>query len=163
MTPVSARSASTGNGPVRRTIRVRLSLRCGGGGAGHGQSQGAQGRTRQAILDSALELSADSGLASISLRPVARQVGIVPTGFYRHFDSIEELGLAILSELIVGSMLRVAEQPLHTSPSDEDDVVHVARTQLRMLVVGALYWRSRPPAGDLATTQPTSKTTLPNS
>ena len=46
---------------------------------------------------------------------------------------------------------------------DSVDVVHVARTQLRMLEVGALNWRSRPPAGDLASAQPTSKTTLPNS
>ena len=55
-------------------------------------------RTRRAILDAALELSEESTLAAISLRQVARQVGIVPTAFYRHFDSIEALGLALVDE-----------------------------------------------------------------
>lgn len=55
-------------------------------------------RTRRSILDAALELSDESTLAAISLRQVARQVGIVPTAFYRHFDSIEALGLALVDE-----------------------------------------------------------------
>ena len=46
-------------------------------------------RTRRAILDAALELCEDSSLVALSLRQVAKEVGIVPTGFYRHFDSIE--------------------------------------------------------------------------
>ncbi len=54
--------------------------------------------TRQAILDAALVLSADSGLAGLSLRSVAKAVGIVPTAFYRHFASIEELGIALVDE-----------------------------------------------------------------
>src|SRR3954463_10424266 len=55
-------------------------------------------RTRRAILDAALELSDESTLAALSLRQVAKQVGIVPTAFYRHFDSIEALGLALVDE-----------------------------------------------------------------
>lgn len=55
-------------------------------------------RTRRAILDAALELSDDTTLAAISLRQVAKQVGIVPTAFYRHFDSIDALGLALVDE-----------------------------------------------------------------
>lgn len=55
-------------------------------------------RTRRAILDAALELSGESTLAALSLRQVAKQVGIVPTAFYRHFDSIEALGLALVDE-----------------------------------------------------------------
>jgi len=55
-------------------------------------------RTRRAILDAALELSDESTLAAVSLRQVAKQVGIVPTAFYRHFDSIEALGLALVGE-----------------------------------------------------------------
>ena len=49
-----------------------------------------QGEAR-AILDAALELCEDSSLVALSLRQVAKQVGIVPTGFYRHFESIEDL------------------------------------------------------------------------
>lgn len=55
-------------------------------------------RTRRAILDAALELTRDTSLATISLRQVAGQVGIVPTAFYRHFDSVESLGLALVDE-----------------------------------------------------------------
>src|SRR3954453_299699 len=55
-------------------------------------------RTRRAILDAALELSDESTLAAISLRQGAKQVGIVPTAFYRHFDSIDALGLALVDE-----------------------------------------------------------------
>ena len=53
-------------------------------------------RTRQAILDAALVMVADEGLAALSLRQLTRAVGIVPTAFYRHFTSVEELGLALV-------------------------------------------------------------------
>ena len=55
-------------------------------------------RTRRAILDAALVLCEDSSLVALSLRQVAKEVGIVPTAFYRHFDSIEDLGLALVEE-----------------------------------------------------------------
>jgi len=55
-------------------------------------------RTRRAILDAALELSEGSSLGALSLRQVAKEVGIVPTAFYRHFGSIEALGLALVDE-----------------------------------------------------------------
>jgi len=55
-------------------------------------------RTRRAILDAALELTEEVGLAGLSLRQVAKEVGIVPTAFYRHFASIDELGLALVEE-----------------------------------------------------------------
>ena len=55
-------------------------------------------RTRRAILDAALELCESQPLAALSLRQVAKQVGIVPTAFYRHFESIDELGLALVDE-----------------------------------------------------------------
>ncbi len=58
-------------------------------------------RTRRAILDAALDLCEDSSLVALSLRQVAKQVGIVPTAFYRHFDSIEALGLALVDESFV--------------------------------------------------------------
>lgn len=54
--------------------------------------------TRQALLDSALRLLADRSFDSLSLREVTREVGIVPTAFYRHFESMEELGLSLVDE-----------------------------------------------------------------
>ncbi|MEE2056658.1 TetR family transcriptional regulator [Rhodococcus artemisiae] len=69
-------------------------------------------RTRQAILDAALELSSDRSFASVSLREVARAVGIVPTAFYRHFASMEELGVALADDTmrLLRSVLRDARR-----------------------------------------------------
>lgn len=58
-------------------------------------------RTRRAILDAALRLTDGTSLVAISLRQVAKEVGIVPTAFYRHFDSVESLGLALVDESFV--------------------------------------------------------------
>lgn len=55
-------------------------------------------RTRRAILDAALRLSEETGLGAMSLRQVAREVGVVPTAFYRHFSSLDDLGLALVEE-----------------------------------------------------------------
>lgn len=55
-------------------------------------------RTRRAILDATLARADESSLGLVSLRQVAREVGIVPTGFYRHFASIDEVGLALVDE-----------------------------------------------------------------
>lgn len=65
-------------------------------------------RTRRAIMDAALLLCDDSSLVALSLRQVAKEVGIVPTAFYRHFPSIEDLGLALVEESFVSlrAMLR---------------------------------------------------------
>src|ERR1700759_3711187 len=53
-------------------------------------------QTRRALLDAALEqMDGGYGFDSLSLRRVARAAGVVPTAFYRHFDSMDELGLAL--------------------------------------------------------------------
>ena len=69
-------------------------------------------RTRRAILDAALALCEGSSLVALSLRQVAKEVGIVPTAFYRHFESIEALGLALVDESFVSlrAMLRAIRQ-----------------------------------------------------
>lgn len=193
-------------------------------------------RTRRAILDAALQLSSEQTLAALSLRQVAKSVGIVPTAFYRHFESLDDLGLAlveesfaslramlrdvrrdapafdriidrsldvlvehvhsqrahfgfiareraagptlvreeirheielferelatdlarlpgtdtwsaddlrVLSNLIVTSVVATAEQIVSARPDAEADIIDRARTQLRMVLIGALNWRSR--------------------
>jgi AcrR family transcriptional regulator len=54
--------------------------------------------TRQALLRAALKLLARNSFDSISLREVTREAGISPTAFYRHFDDMEELGLALVEQ-----------------------------------------------------------------
>lgn len=55
-------------------------------------------RTRQALLDTTLDLVSQRSFASISLREVARGAGIVPTAFYRHFASMEDLGVTLVED-----------------------------------------------------------------
>jgi AcrR family transcriptional regulator len=55
-------------------------------------------KTSQALIQSALELCAEEGYASLSLRSVARKAGIAPTSFYRHFREIDELGVAMVNQ-----------------------------------------------------------------
>jgi AcrR family transcriptional regulator len=76
-------------------------------------------RTRRAILDAALHLSEESGLAGMSLRQVAKEVGIVPTAFYRHFDSIDELGLALVEESFVSLRAMIRDVRRGNPPLDE--------------------------------------------
>lgn len=73
-------------------------------------------RTRQALLDGALELLADRSFASLSLREVTRAVGIVPTAFYRHFPSLEDLGVALVEDSMrmLRQMLRDARRDPHS-------------------------------------------------
>lgn len=55
-------------------------------------------RTRQRLLDVTLHLITDRSLSSISLREVAREAGIVPTAFYRHYASMDALGVELVDE-----------------------------------------------------------------
>lgn len=55
-------------------------------------------------MDAALRLSAERGFSSLSLRQIAKEAEIAPTSFYRHFDDLEDLGLALVDE--VGAQLR---------------------------------------------------------
>jgi TetR/AcrR family transcriptional regulator, fatty acid biosynthesis regulator len=63
-----------------------------------GSRQERKERTRHALLDGALRLLADRSLSSLSLRELTREVGIVPTAFYRHFASMDDLGAALAEE-----------------------------------------------------------------
>ena len=198
-------------------------------------------RTRRAILDAALRLSDEKTLAALSLRQVAKEVGVVPTAFYRHFDSLDDLGLALVEEsfaslramlrdvrqgapafnwiidssidvvveharahrahfgfiarergagppvvreeirhqielferelaadlarlpgtdtweqedlqvlanLIVTSMVSLGEQVITATGQAEEQIVWRARRQLRMVLIGALNWRSGGPSGE---------------
>lgn len=57
-------------------------------------------QSRQALLDAALILSTSGrSFSSISLREVAREVGLVPTAFYRHFQDMDELGKELVDQV----------------------------------------------------------------
>lgn len=86
-------------------------------------------RTRQALLDAALELLADRPFASLSLREVAKSAGIVPTAFYRHFTSMEELGVALVEE--VTRTLRGMIRSARTDPATYQKMIKASVRTLR--------------------------------
>ncbi|MGI5220971.1 TetR family transcriptional regulator [Nocardia sp. CA-290969] len=71
-------------------------------------------RTRQALLDGTLALAAERGFGALSLREIARSAGIVPTAFYRHFASLEDLGATLVDEGV--QALRLALRQLRRTP-----------------------------------------------
>ncbi|MGW4121288.1 TetR family transcriptional regulator [Nocardia sp. NPDC004711] len=72
-------------------------------------------RTRAALLDGTLALAADRGFAALSLREIARSAGIVPTAFYRHFASLDELGTTLVEEGV--RQLRLALREMRRTPN----------------------------------------------
>lgn len=71
-------------------------------------------RTRQALMDGTLTLAADRGFAALSLREIARSAGIVPTAFYRHFASLDDLGATLVDDGITA--LRLALREVRRNP-----------------------------------------------
>lgn len=69
-------------------------------------------RTRQEILAGALVLAVDRSFTSLSLSEIARAVNLVPTALYRHFPSLEELGLNLVDDgiRVLRPMLRDARR-----------------------------------------------------
>lgn len=56
-------------------------------------------QTRHAFFSAVLDLcSFGYGFSSISLRQITREVGVVPTAFYRHFSDMEALGKALVED-----------------------------------------------------------------
>jgi AcrR family transcriptional regulator len=85
-------------------------------------------RTRADLLHAALRLLGDKGFSGLSLREVSRAAGVVPTAFYRHFTSMEELGLALVDESFrtLRQMIRAAR--VETNPDN------VIRSSVEILV-----------------------------
>ncbi|REL34019.1 HTH-type transcriptional repressor FabR [Thalassotalea euphylliae] len=70
-------------------------------------------KTRRQLIDAALgQLSADRSFSSLSLREVAKEAGLAPTSFYRHFSDMDELGLTLVDEagLTLRQLMRQARQ-----------------------------------------------------
>jgi AcrR family transcriptional regulator len=73
---------------------------------------------REQIAEAALNLVANAGLRRLSIAAVAKRVGLVPSGIYRHFPNKEAILAAVLDLLQqrLGDIVRAAqaesEQPL---------------------------------------------------
>lgn len=86
-------------------------------------------RTRVALLDAALRLLENKSFSSLGLREVAREAGVTPTAFYRHFDSIEELGLVLIDD-----SFRTLRQMIRAARAEPRRPEHVIRRSVEILV-----------------------------
>jgi AcrR family transcriptional regulator len=73
---------------------------------------------REQIAEAAMSLVASQGLRRLSVAAVARRVGLVPSGIYRHFKSKDELLRAVIDrveERLLGNVeaaLRESDDPI---------------------------------------------------
>ena len=86
-------------------------------------------RTREALIDAALRLLEQESFSSLSLREVAREAGIVPTGFYRHFENMQDLGLAL-----VDRSFRSLREMLRDARATADGDQRMIRRSIAVLV-----------------------------
>lgn len=108
----------------------RRSRRGRGDGAASGSRAEKKEQTRQALLDTTIELVDDRSFGSLSLREVARGAGIVPTAFYRHFASMEDVGVTLVED-----SMRVLRRALREGRRDlQASGMPVARTSLQILL-----------------------------
>ena len=89
--------------------------------------------TRQRLLDVTFRLIADRSLASLSLREVARAAGIVPTAFYRHYASMDALGVDLVDDAMrpLRQMIRDARRGRPAHGDIIADTVAVLTRQVR--------------------------------
>lgn len=69
--------------------------------------------TRAGLLQAALALIGEGrSFTSLGIREIAREAGIVPNAFYRHFRNTDDLGLALVEEMgiTLRRLLREARQ-----------------------------------------------------
>ncbi|MFD7280152.1 TetR family transcriptional regulator [Streptomyces sp. NPDC059862] len=87
-----------------------------------GLRQAQKQKTRQALLEAALELLEGQSLSSLGLREVTRAVGVAPTAFYRHFRSTEDLGVALVEEAL-GSLHPMVSTIVSTAGDSEERIM----------------------------------------
>lgn len=77
-------------------------------------------KTRRQLINAALgQLSSERSFSSLSLREVAKEAGLAPTSFYRHFNDMDELGLTLVDEagLTLRQLMRQARQRIEKGGS----------------------------------------------
>lgn len=96
--------------------------------------------TRRAIIAASLALLENRSFSALSLREVTRAAGISPAGFYRHFESMDALGLVLIDE-----SFRALRDMLRGARAGKLDPNRVIESSVDILVAGVNarreHWR----------------------
>ncbi|HET9876628.1 MAG TPA: TetR family transcriptional regulator [Mycobacterium sp.] len=96
--------------------------------------------TRRAIITAALKLLDERSFSALSLREVTRAASIVPAAFYRHFESMDALGLVLIDE-----SFRALREMLRDARAGGLDPSRAIESSVDILVDGVAarpeYWR----------------------
>lgn len=92
------------------------------------------GETRDKLMEAALALVGKGRhFASLGIREVTRQAGVVPTSFYRHFRNMDDLGLELVDQLglVLRRMMREARAKVLQADRliDESVAIFIAHAQ----------------------------------
>lgn len=100
-------------------------------------------QTRQAFFNAVLDLCmTGQGYSSISLRQVTREVGVVPTAFYRHFDDMESLGKALVEDELGSAMAMLREHmQLGKKRSFERQIAKSVQLFFKAVDAQPRYWQ----------------------
>lgn len=85
--------------------------------------------SREVVLQAAMALTESQGLAALSMRSLAAQLGVTPNALYRYFPSKAELEYAMADE--VGRMLLEVIQPAAQTSNPLDAMPAVARAYIQ--------------------------------
>ncbi len=78
--------------------------------------------TKQELFQAALNLiGPQKSIASLSLREVAREAGIAPNSFYRHFKDIDELAIELIDR--AGVVLRQILHEARLKASKQNSII----------------------------------------
>lgn len=100
-------------------------------------------QTRQSFYDAVLTLClTGQSFSSISLRQVTREVGVVPTAFYRHFADMEDLGRALVEDEL-GQALAILRDHMHLGKkrSFERQIAKSVQLFFDAIDVHPKYWQ----------------------
>ena len=96
--------------------------------------------TRRAIIAAALKLLDERNFSALSLREVTREAGIVPAAFYRHFESMDALGLDLIDE-----SFRSLREMLRSARTDKLDPNRMIESTVEILTASVTrqreHWR----------------------
>src|SRR5690554_230632 len=91
------------------------------------------GETRDKLMSAVLTLVGKGRhFASLGIREVTRQAGVVPTSFYRHFRNMDDLGLQLVDELglVLRRMMREARENVLQADKLIEESVEIGRAHV---------------------------------